>query len=182
MPRLLTIDPAMATGSTEDLFDGVRAKLGLVPNMVRVMANSPAVLRGYLALNGALAGGSLGASLREQIALAVSEVNGCEYCLAAHAALGKGVGLAEAEIAAARQGTASDPKRAAALRLAVAVVEGRGRVADAELTRVRDAGYTDGAIAEIVAEVALHILTNYFNTLAQTEVDFPRVEPLAEAA
>jgi uncharacterized peroxidase-related enzyme len=182
MTRLPAIDPAKATGNTKQLFDGVQAKLGLVPNMVRVMANSSAVLRGYLGLSGALAGGSLGAPLQEQIALAVSEANGCDYCLAAHTAVGTGVGLSEAEIVAARRGTAADPRSAAALRLAVALVESRGRVTDAELARVRAAGYTDGEIAEIVAEVALHVLTNYFNILAETEVDFPRAAPLAQAA
>ena len=182
MTRLAAIDPTKATGSTKQLFDGVQAKLGAVPNMVRVMANSPVMLRGYLGLNGALAAGSLGAPLREQIALAVAEANGCDYCLAAHTTLGTGAGLSESEIAAARRGTAADPKHAAALRLAVALVEGRGRGAAAELSRVRAAGYTDGAIAEIVAEVALNVLTNYLNILAQTEIDFPRAKPLAVAA
>jgi uncharacterized peroxidase-related enzyme len=182
MNRLPAIDPAMATGRIKQLFDGVAGQLGLVPNMVRVMANSPAVLKGYLGLGGALAAGSLGAPLREQIALAVAEANGCDYCLAAHAALGTAAGLGTSEIVAARRGTAIDPKSAAALRLAVAVVADRGRVADAELTRVRAAGYTDGEIAEIVAEVALNVLTNYINIFAQTEVDFPRQAPLAAAA
>jgi uncharacterized peroxidase-related enzyme len=182
MPRLPAIDPTTATGSAKQLLDGVEARLGQVPNMVRGLANSPAALRGYLGLNGALAGGSLGAQLREQIALAVAEANGCDYCLAAHAALGKGAGLSEAEVLAARRGTAADSRRAAALRLAVALVEARGRVTDAELARSRAAGYSDGEIAEIVAEVALNVLTNYFNILAETEVDFPRSEPLAQAA
>jgi uncharacterized peroxidase-related enzyme len=182
MTRLVATDPATATGSTKELFDGIRAKRGVVPNMMRVMANSPAVLRGYLGLSGALAAGSLGAQLREQIALAVAEANGCDYCLAAHAAIGAGAGLTGAEIAAARRGAAADPRRAAVLRLAVALVEGHGHVADAELTRVRAAGYTDGEIAEIVAAVALNVLTNYVNILAGTDVDFPRAEPLAAAA
>jgi uncharacterized peroxidase-related enzyme len=182
MTLLSAIDPATATGSTKELFDEIRAKLGVVPNMMRVMANSPAVLKGYLGLSGALAAGSLGAQSREQIALAVAEANGCDYCLAVHAAIGASVGLGETEIAAARRGTATDPRRAAAVRLAVALVEGRGRVADAELARVRAAGYTDGEIAEIVAAVALNVLTNYVNILAGTDVDFPRAEPLAAAA
>jgi uncharacterized peroxidase-related enzyme len=182
MSRLPAIDPTTATGSTKQLFDGVQAKLGTVPNMVRVMANSPAMLRGYLGLAGALATGSLGAPLREAIALAVAEANGCDYCLAAHTALGTGAGLTETAIAAARRGAAADPRHDAALRFALALVEGRGRIDDAELTRVRAAGYTDGEIAEIVAEVALNLLTNYVNTLARTEIDFPRAEPLDAAA
>jgi uncharacterized peroxidase-related enzyme len=182
MTRLSEVDPTTATGATKQLFDGVHAKLGVVPKMMRVMANSPAMLRGYLGFNAALAGGSLGEPLREQIALVVAEANGCEYCLAAHTILGKGAHLSEAEITAARQGTAANPKDAAALRLAVALVEGRGRVADAELIHARVVGWTDGAIAEIVAEVALNLLTNYFNILAQTEIDFPQAEPLEAAA
>src|ERR687898_432698 len=109
MMRLPAIEPAGTTGNTRQGLEGVQRKLGLVPNMVRVMANSPAVLKGYLGLSGALAGGTLGAPLREQIALAVAEANGCKYCLASHTALGKGAGLSDAEIIAARRGTAADP-------------------------------------------------------------------------
>lgn len=182
MPRLPAIDPSTATGKAKSLLEGVQKKLGVTPNMVRVMAGSPAVLQGYLDLNSALAAGSLGAQLREQIALTVAEANGCDYCLAAHAALGRRAGLDDAEIAAARRGSASDQKRAAALRLARALVENRGRVTDSDVARVRAAGYTDGEILEIIAEVNLNVLTNYVNLFAQTEVDFPRQQPLANAA
>ena len=146
------------------------------------MANSPAMLSGYLALNAALDIGSLGGQLREQIALVVAEANGCNYCLAAHTALGKAAGLNRAEIASARRGAAADPRQTAALELAAALVEGNGRGADLELSRARAAGFTNGQIAEIVAEVALNILTNTFNTLVHTEIDFPAAEPLAAAA
>lgn len=182
MSKIMPIDPALAPGGTRQLLDWFDDRLGMVPNMVSVMANSPAVLRGYMGLSGALSGGSLGPALRERIALAVAEANGCDYCLAAHATLGAAAGIDEAEIEASRRGTANEPRAAAALRFAVALVEGRGHVTDAELSRVRSAGYTDAAILEIVAEVVLNVFTNYINILAATEIDFPRVAPLAKAA
>lgn len=178
-PRIEALDPARTAGKAKDLLGKVQAKLGLVPNLMRTLANSPAALEGYLALSGALAGGRLGAKLREQVALSVAESNDCGYCLAAHATLGKLAGLEADEIAAARAGEARDARDAAALRFARAVVEARGDVPDAELARVRAAGFDDGQIAELVSEVALNVLTNYFNRVAHTAVDFPRVEPLA---
>jgi len=182
MSKIMPLDPAMAPGGARQLLDWFDARLGMVPNMVSVMANSPAVLRGYIGLSGALSSGSLGTELRERIALAVAESNGCDYCLAAHATLGAAAGIDETGVAAARRGTADDPRTAAALRFAVALVDGRGHVADTELARVRNAGYTDAAILDIVAEVVLNIFTNYVNILAGTPIDFPRVAPLAEAA
>lgn len=177
-PRIEALDPARATGKAKELLDKVHAKLGLVPNLMRTLARSPAALEGYLALNGALAGGRLGARLREQVALAVAEANSCDYCLAAHATLGKMAGLVPEQIAAARDGAAEDSKAAVALRFARAILEGRGDVADEEFARVRAAGFDDGQVAELVAEVALNVLTNYFNKAARVVVDFPRVEPL----
>ena len=182
MPRLQTLDPAQATGKTRTLLDGVASRLGAVPNLMRTMATSPAVLDGYLGLSGALGAGRLPARLREQIALAVAEANGCHYCLAAHSLLGRNAGLADDEIVAARGGEASDPRARAAVRFALAVVASRGGVGDAELERVRGAGFGDGEISEIVAHVALNALTNYLNRVAETELDFPEVPALANEA
>lgn len=179
MSRLQALDPEHATGKTRTLLDAVGKKLGLVPNLMRTMASSPAVLEGYLGLSGALGTGRLTARLREQIALAVAEANACEYCLAAHSLLGRNAGLDAAEIVAARRGEASDARTHAAIRFALAVVASRGGVSDADLERVRGAGFGDGEIAEIVAHVALNVLTNYLNRVAETEVDFPKVEALA---
>lgn len=179
MSRIRALDPAQATGKTKKLLDGVAGKLGSVPNLMRTLATSPPVLEGYLGLSGALAAGSLPAQLREQLALAVAEANDCEYCLAAHTLLGKNSGLADDDIAAARRGDAEDTRARAALRFALAVVASRGGVDDADLERVRGAGYADDEIAEIVAHVALNVLTNYFNRVAETEVDFPKVRALA---
>lgn len=179
MSRLTQIAPESATGKAKELLDAVKGKLGLVPNMTRAMANAPAVLNGYLQLSGALGQGALPAKTREQIALAVAEANGCDYCLAAHTAIGKMTGLTADQIRDSRRGTAVDPKADALVRFARAVVDTKGQVSGADLQTVREAGYDDGAIAEVVAHVALNVFTNYFNTVADTDIDFPKAEPLA---
>ena len=173
--RLKPVDPATATGKAKELLDAVQAKMGMTPNMMKTLANAPAALEAYLAFSGALGGGQLDARLREQIALAVGEANRCEYCLSAHTLIGKMVGLNETEVAAARQSTSSDPKTEAALHFAHQVVANRGEVTDEDVRRVREAGYTEGEVAEIVANVALNIFTNYFNHVSQPAVDFPKI-------
>ena len=156
-------------------FDAIEKHLGVVPNMMRTMAQSPRVLEGYLALSGALSRGRLPAPLREQIAIAIAENNACNYCLSAHSALGRKAGLSDDQLAASRDGHAADIKANAALQFAVAVLQRHGGVSDQEFARVRDAGFSDGEIAEIIAHVALNVLTNYFNRAADTEIDFPLV-------
>jgi uncharacterized peroxidase-related enzyme len=146
-----------------------------------VVGNSPAALEGYLGLNGALARGLLEAPTRERIALAIAAVNGCDYCLSAHSYLGKNISkLSDAEMAANRSGGSTDPKAEAAVRFAVKLVEARGHVSDADIQAVKQAGYSDAQIVEIVLHVALNTLTNYVNVVAETEIDFPVVK--AEAA
>lgn len=174
-PRITPVDPAQATGKARALLDAVQAKLGLTPNLMRTMAISPAVLEGYLHLSGALSGGTLSARVREQVALTVAEVNACDYCLSAHAAIGKMVGLTGQDIASARSGVASEAKADAALKFARAVVELRGQVSDADVQKAQAAGLTDGEVLELVANVALNVLTNYLNHVAGTAIDFPRV-------
>jgi uncharacterized peroxidase-related enzyme len=181
MPRLNPISPEQATGKAKDLLDGVQAKLKMTPNMMRVMANSPAVLQGYLSFSGALAGGALDAKLREQIALEVGEQNACQYCVSAHTAIGKMTGLSDEEIEAARSAVSTSPKNAAALKFANQLVALRGRVADVDFDAVRRAGFADAEIAEIIAHVGLNIFTNYFNNAAGVEVDFPKVALRASA-
>jgi uncharacterized peroxidase-related enzyme len=178
MSRIHQINPETATGKARELLDAVQGNLGLVPNMTRAMANSPAVLNGYLSLSGALSKGSLSAKLREQIALVVAQTNGCDYCLAAHSTIGKMVGLGADQILDSRRGTSIDPKTDTMIQFARQIVDDRGHVSDAHIAQVRAAGLDDGAIAEVVANVALNIFTNYFNHVAETEIDFPRVEPL----
>jgi uncharacterized peroxidase-related enzyme len=178
MSRLATAATvAAAPAASQPLLEAVRAQLGVVPNLFRVVASSPAALEGYLGLNGALAKGALDAKTRERLALAVAELNGCDYCLSAHAYLGKNLArLDDAEMQANREGGSSDPKAAAALRFATQLVVARGRVTDADVRAVKAAGYDDAQVVEIVLHVALNTLTNYVNEVAQTEIDFPVVE------
>ena len=177
MPRLLT--PASIEASptaAQPLLHAVEKELGVVPNLFRVVGNSPAALEGYLGLNGALGKGELEAATRERIALAVAEVNACDYCLSAHTYLGKNLAkLSEAEIAANRDGMSTDSKADAAVRFAVKLVKARGHVSDADVQAVKKAGYNDAQVIEIVLHVALNTLTNYVNEVAKTEMDFPVV-------
>ena len=175
MSRLPAIQTESANGKAKQLLEAVQARLKITPNMTRVMANSPAVLEAYLQFSGALAGGTLDPKLREQIALEVGEQNSCQYCVSAHTAIGHMVGLADSEIESARNATSSAPRNAAALKFAHTVVASKGQISDADVAAVRSAGFNDGEIAEIIAHVALNIFTNYFNTAAQVEVDFPKI-------
>ncbi|MFO1303380.1 MAG: carboxymuconolactone decarboxylase family protein [Burkholderiales bacterium] len=181
MSPFVSVDPATAEGKSAELLARVKAGLGIVPNMARRMAQSPAVLDAYLAMAGALGGGTLRAPLRERIALAVAQANGCDYCLAAHGALGKGAGLRADDILAARQGEAGDARAQAALHFAQAVLDKRGHVDAADIAAIHDAGFDGGAIGEVVANVALNVFTNYFNSVAGTPVDFPAAPPLPAA-
>lgn len=169
-----TIEAAPA--GSQPLLQAVNKQLGSVPNLFRVVASSPAALEGYLGLNGALAKGTLSLQTRERIALAVAEVNSCGYCLAAHTYIARNIAkLDDTEITASRSGGSSDPKADAAVKLAVALVQNRGRVADADIAAAKAAGFDDAAILEIIAHVALNTLTNYVNEAAKTVVDFPSV-------
>lgn len=179
MPRLNQLSPNEAAGKVKDLFKGIHRKLGMVPHMMRVMGNSPLALDGYLKLSDTLSSGALSAKDRERIALTVAQANGCDYCLAAHSALGKMAGLAPDEIQASRHATASDMRTAAMLQFARAVVNTRGSVTDSELAKARDQGLSDSDIAEVVANVALNVFTNYFNNVAQTDIDFPIAKSLS---
>ncbi len=175
MNRITAVDRNAADQGVRKKFDAIQKQLGLVPNMMRTMAQSPVILDGYLALSGALSRGLLPAQLQERIALAIAEANACDYCLSAHSLLGRGAGLSEDQVGASRDGHASDAKSNAALQFALAVLRRRGGVSDDEVARVRAAGFSDGEIAEIVAHVGLNVFTNYFNRVVETEIDFPKV-------
>lgn len=183
MTQLKLVDPATATGETKTLLEVVQGTLGVVPNLFRVAANSPAALEGLVHLNGAVAKGSFDARLRERIALAVAEANGSAYCLSAHCALGSGAGLSSMDIEAARAARASDGRATAVLRLAREIVETRGAIPATALRAAREEGLSDAEIVEVVANVVVNIFTNYLNLVADTEIDFPAVTPrLAKAA
>jgi uncharacterized peroxidase-related enzyme len=175
MSRLKIVDPAQATGKAKDLLAGVQKKLGLTPNMTKVMANSPAVLEGYIHFSGSLGSGVLSPRLREQIALVVGESNGCEYCVSAHSTIGKLVGLNETEIGNSRGAKGSNPRETAALQFARELVRAQGRVSKEAVEALKAADFNDGEVAEIIANVALNIFTNYFNNTADVDVDFPKV-------
>jgi AhpD family alkylhydroperoxidase len=173
--RIPSIDPSTATDSNKKNFDLLHGALGVVPNMTRAMAQSPAVLEGYVSLNGALAKGALDKKLREELALTLAGTNHCDYCASAHTYLGKHVGLNETQITQAIEGRSTDLKTTAALHFARVLVEKRGRIDDGDFRAVTGAGFTPGQVGEIVAHVALNVFTNYFNNVAATEIDFPKV-------
>ena len=175
MSRLTAVDPATATGKAKDLLTAFKDKMGMVPNMTRVMANSPAVLESYLSFSGALGGGLLDAQTRERLALLTAQENQCDYCLSAHTAIGKMVGLNPQQISASRDGKADSPRTTATLTFSRRVLETRGSIDSSDLAAVREAGLTDGEIAEIIAHVALNVFTNYFNKAADVDIDFPKV-------
>ena len=165
-----------APAASQPMLEAVKKQLGIVPNLFRLVSNSPAALEGYLGMSGALGKGALPAPTRERIALAVAEINGCNYCLSAHAYLAKNLAkLDDAEIAANRSGASNDPKADAAVRFAAKVTELRGHVSNEDVLAVKNAGYTDAQIVEIVQHVALNTWTNYINEVAKTEIDFPVV-------
>ncbi|EHQ26124.1 carboxymuconolactone decarboxylase family protein [Mucilaginibacter paludis] len=183
MSRLTALDPETTTGKSKDLFTAIQGKLGMVPNMMRTMANSPTVLNGYLALSGALGGGTIGGKLGELIALTVANANSCEYCNAAHTFIGEKLVHIDADsIAYAREGRSADAKIQAALDFSRTIIEKRGLVNDADVDALKNAGYDEAGIAEIIAHVGLNIFTNYFNNAAKVVVDFPVVELVETAA
>lgn len=168
---------AAAPAAAQPLLEAVNQQLGVVPNMFRLIANSPATLEGYLGIGAALGKGTLPAATRERIALSVAEANGCDYCLSAHTYLAKSLAkLDDAEITANRSGTSNDTTAAAAVRFAAKLVRDRGQVSDGDLAAVKLAGYTDGEVLEIILHVALNTFTNYVNEALNTDIDFPVVE------
>lgn len=175
MPRLTIVERETATGAAKELLDGVHANFGTVPNIFKSMVNSPGVLKALFGINENLEGAELSLAEREAIALAVSQHNECNYCQAAHTAIAAGAGVDGDEAVKIRQGEASDPKVRALTDFAMAVIQNKGFVSDADLGEVRAAGYGDGAIVEVVLVVAQTAFTNFFNHVNETELDFPAV-------
>lgn len=173
MPRLTQLSNDQASPEAATLFNAIKAKIGMVPNLYRVAGNQPAALKALLGVNDALATGSFDARTREAIALAVAGANSCDYCASAHSAISKGLKIDETEIDAHLSGRAANPRLAAILRLSVDIVETRGMVSDVSLANARAAGLEDGDIVEAIANVIANIFTNYLNHIAETEIDFP---------
>jgi uncharacterized peroxidase-related enzyme len=176
MANFTPVHPDSATGKAAELLAQVQKSLGLTPNMTKVMANSPALLKSYLALSGAVAGGVLPAAVRERLAISTAQLNGCEYCLSAHTYIGANIAKVEpAELDSARKGQSGDPHVAALLKLSNDIAENAGDVDDSDVQAAREAGVTDEEIGELVANLALNTLTNYFNVLAHVDNDWPVV-------
>lgn len=176
MSLITPVDPEATTGRTREQLDEIKAAFGTVPAMFKTVANSPAALTSMWSAFGAFGSSSaLGAALGEQIAVAVANRNACEYCLAAHSALGRKAGVSRDAMVAAQVGESDDPRTAAILAFALALVEKRGQLDAAEVERLRAHEVTDEQIVEIVAQVALNLFTNYVNVALAVPVDFPTV-------
>lgn len=169
-------DPAAASAEAAPLLAEIKNAFGVTPNMFRAVANSPAALASMWGSFGALGGGRLGAKLGEQIAVAIADRNACNYCLAAHTALGRKAGASAAEMSEAQAGLSSDPRTAAALAFVLKVVENRAAIGEGDVAALRAAGFDDGEIVEIMAHVALNLFTNYVNVAFDVPVDFPGVK------
>lgn len=176
MARINVVTHETANAEQKALFDAIQSKLGIVPNFLKVFANSPEALKAFLGLHGIANAGSLDALTRERIALALAQQNACQYCLSAHTAIGRKAGLDNAEIEANRAGSSHDAKAAAAVRFARALVAHSGEVTSAELADVRNAGYGDAEVVEIITHVGMNILTNILGKASRVDIDFPKVE------
>jgi uncharacterized peroxidase-related enzyme len=166
---------------SQELLAGVEKLLGSKPNIFTTLAHSPAALGVFVGAIGAMSSSKLPGGLREQIALTVAGANNCDYCSSAHVTLGKMNKVPEGELTLALTAKSTDSKTQAALSFARKLVTERGRVSDADLQSLRAAGYGEGEIVDIVAVVGINIFTNYFNHVADTEIDFPLVKAQASS-
>lgn len=178
MARVQVISPQTATGEAKSLLDAVQANLGVTPNFIRVLANSPRALEGFLGLYGALGRATVNKPTQERIALAIAEGNGCQYCVSAHTAIGRGAGLSNEEMVLNRRGSSGDSKAAATVAFARALNDNLGEITTAEFDAARNAGLSDGEIVEVISVVALNIFTNILGKATRVEIDFPKVDLL----
>lgn len=182
MNRISTITHDTANEDQKSLLGAIHAQLGMVPNFLGVLAHSTDALRAFLGLHGIADNGQLDPKTRERIALAMAQGNGCEYCLSAHTAIGKKTGLSGPEIDANRAGGSEDAKAAAAVAFASALNTHMGDITQVEFNAVRDAGYSDAEIVEIIVHVGMNILTNILGKTVQIDIDFPKVALEQQAA
>lgn len=182
MQRLPSMDPQVAQGRRKELFDTVEQALGMIPNAAKVMANSPSVLASYLAFSTSMAELKIGEKLHNQLKLITSESNQCDYCTSILTAVAPAAGLSADDIVAGRTGNSDERRTKGALAFANDVLDSRGKVTDAQLAAVRDAGFDDQEIVEIVASVVLGCFTNFLNNVADTQLDVARAEPIDSAA
>ena len=182
MQRLQSVNPQVAQGRTKELLDTVQQAFGVIPNAAKVMANSPVVLDSFLAFSTAMGDARIGAKLHNQVKLTTSETNSCEYCTSILSAVAPSAGLSAGDILAGRTGDSDDHRTKAALAFAHEVLERRGKVSDQQFASVKEAGFSDGEVVEIVASVVLGCFTNFLNNMAHTELEFPKAEPIGAAA
>ncbi|AZP13275.1 carboxymuconolactone decarboxylase family protein [Undibacterium parvum] len=175
MSRINLVTTATATPEQQELLSAIQAKLGMVPNFLKVFANSPSALRAFLGLHSIASEGSLDAQTRERIALTVAQKNSCEYCVSAHTAIGRGTGLDNAEMEANRAGSSKDAKAAVAVKFAQSLVEHQGEVTTAELLEMRAVGYSESDIVEVITHVGMTLLTTILGKASRLEIDFPKV-------
>lgn len=176
MSRINLVTTEAANDEQASLYEAIKSEIGMVPNFLKVFANSPAALRAFLGLHGIASEGVLDPLTRERIALGLAEQNACEYCVSAHTAIGRKVGLSSAEIEANRAGSSEDAKAAIAVKFARSLAENNGEVTTSELLEVRNAGYDDAEIVEIITHVGMNVLTNILGKASRVEIDFPKVE------
>ena len=175
MSRITTVSNQTANIEQRALLEAIQNQLGMVPNFLRVFAHSPDALKAFLGLHHIANHGSLDAATRERIALALAQQNECEYCLSAHTAIGRKAGLNSAEIEANRTGTSQDAKATVAIKFARALVEHKGEITNAELQSMRDAGFSEADIVEVITHVGMNILTNILGKASRVDIDFPKV-------
>ncbi|MHC8308073.1 carboxymuconolactone decarboxylase family protein [Pseudomonas sp. GT1P32] len=171
MSRINTLSLEHATDTTRPLLEGVQKKIGFLPNVFKTLAHAPAVLSSYLQQSATLGKTSLSATEKEAIFLATSQVNGCDYCLAAHTLFAGKAGLSAQDILSARNGQLN-----AFATLARQITESRGHLSSEQIAAARAAGINDSKIVEVIAHVASQTLTNYLNNVALTEIDFPAID------
>ena len=182
MQRLNSVNPKTAQGRTKELLESVDQAFGMVPNTAKVMANSPAVLESFLSFSQGMGSATIGEKLHNQLKLSTSETNSCDYCTSILSAVAPSAGLSADDILAGRTGNSDDRRTKAALAFANDVLESRGKVSDLQLADVREAGFNDGEIVEIVTSVVLGCFTNFLNNVADTELDIPQAEPVEAGA
>ncbi|MEV5546652.1 carboxymuconolactone decarboxylase family protein [Streptomyces sp. NPDC052309] len=166
MPRLTPLTPDTAVGASRGLLADLISRHGQISDMVSTMAHSPAVLGGYLQLSRAMGRAKLDRRISERISIAVQVLQGCGLCLDAHVGAARAMGVDEEEIEQARAGTSADPAIAAIITLALQVYREPTSITDEQVIALREHGYSDRAIADVVGVVALNILTGAFNLLA----------------
>jgi uncharacterized peroxidase-related enzyme len=174
--RIAAIDPDSATGRAKELLSITKSQLGRIPNLYKAMANSPVALEGYLHFRAALGGGVLTQHMRERIALLTAAINQCSYCVSAHTFRGQKIGLSMEELTSTQLGKARDQKTSAALDMVSALMSNTGKLEDSLFEKVKAAGWSDEEIGEIVGHVALNVFSNFFNHVAEPELDFPSAQ------